>query len=176
MGFLQGDRPSHVQIGGMVLAVVGAVLAATAPDPADGRRKAAEGLTYAVVAAVFLGGLLTCLDAAGDASAVWSAFTLRLSSVPLLAIAALAARTSPRVLSGRDLGILAGVGVVDNGANILFSFAASRGLLALVAVVASLVPVVTVLLARFVLHEHLTRHQVVGVAMALAGVALIAAG
>jgi len=176
VGFLQGDRPSHVQIGGMVLAVVGAVLAATAPDPADGRRKAAEGLTYAVVAAVFLGGLLTCLDAAGDSSAVWSAFTLRLSSVPLLAIAALAARTSPRALTGRDLGILVGVGVVDNGANILFSFAASRGLLALVSVIASLVPVVTVLLARFVLHEHLTRHQVVGVAIALAGVALIAAG
>lgn len=176
VGFLHGDRPTPVQIAGMIMAAGGAVLAATAPDPADGKRRAAEGLTYAILAAVFLGGLLTCLDAVGDRSAVWSAFTVRLSSVPLLAIAALVARTSPRLLSRRDLAILIGVGAVDNAANILFSFAASRGLLALVSVMAALVPVVTVLLAWFVLRERLTRHQVVGVVIALAGVASIAAG
>ncbi len=177
VGFLQGERPSDVQLVGMVAAVVGAVLAATAPDPAGPRSGAvAGGVGYAVLAAVFLGGTLVCLDAAGEASAAWSALLIRLSSVPLVALAALVTRPSFAAVRRRDLGVLSAVGAADNGANVLFALATARGLLTLVAVIASLVPVVTVLLARFVLHEHLTRHQLVGVALALAGVAAIAAG
>lgn len=177
VGFLQGERPSDVQLVGMVAAVVGAVLAATAPDPAGPRSGAvARGVGYAVLAAVFLGGTLVCLDAAGEASAAWSALLIRSSSVPLVALAALVTRPSFAAVRRRDVGVLSAVGAADNGANVLFALATARGLLTLVAVIASLVPVVTVLLARFVLHEHLTRHQLVGVALALGGVAAIAAG
>jgi drug/metabolite transporter (DMT)-like permease len=177
VGFLQGDRPSDVQLVGMVAAVVGAVLAATAPDPAGPRTgPVAGGVGYGVLAAVFLGGTLVCLDAAGEASAAWSALLIRSSSVPLVALVALVTRPSVAALRRRDVGVLSAVGAADNGANVLFALATARGLLTLVAVIASLVPVVTVLLARFVLHEHLTRHQLVGVALALGGVAAIAAG
>jgi drug/metabolite transporter (DMT)-like permease len=177
VGFLQGDRPTSVQLVGMVAAVVGAVLAAIAPDPAGPREgRVAEGVGYAVLAAVCLGGTLVCLDAAGEASAAWSALMIRSSSVPLVAIAILVTRPSFAAVRRRDVGMLSAVGVADNGANVLFALATAKGLLTLVAVIASLVPVVTVLLARFVLHEHLTRHQLVGVALALGGVAAIAAG
>jgi drug/metabolite transporter (DMT)-like permease len=69
------------------------------------------------------------------------------------------------------------VGIFDNGANVLFALASSTGqLLSLIAVLASLYPVSTILLARTALHERLARPQVAGVALAFTGVALIAAG
>lgn len=177
VGFLQGDRPTSVQLVGMAAAVTGAVLAAIAPDPAGPPQgRVAQGVGYAILAAVFLGGTLVCLDAAGESSAAWSALLIRSSSVPLVAIVALVTRPSVSAVRRRDVGMLSAVGAADNGANVLFALATAKGLLTLVAVIASLVPVVTVLLARFVLHEHLTRHQLVGVVLALAGVAAIAAG
>ena len=66
--------------------------------------------------------------------------------------------------------------LADVAANALFAFASGHGLLALVAVLGSLYPVVTVLLAHLLLGERLTRPQQLGIAVALAGVAAIAAG
>ena len=177
VGLIQGDRPSSVQYVGMAAAVLGAVLAATAPD-AGGRRQAgvAAGVGYAVMAALGIGATVVCLDASAESSATWAALLLRASSVPVVAIAALVTRPAVRAVRRRDVATLSAVGVADNGANVLFAYATTKGLLTIVAVISSLVPVVTVVLARFVLHEHLTRHQLVGVVLTLAGVAAIAAG
>jgi drug/metabolite transporter (DMT)-like permease len=72
---------------------------------------------------------------------------------------------------------VAGVGLADVTANVLFAFAAGQhALLALVSVLGSLYPIVTVLLAHVLLGERLTRTQQAGVAVALAGVAAIAGG
>ena len=61
-------------------------------------------------------------------------------------------------------------------ANVLFGLATTRGLISVVAVLASLYPVVTIVLARAVLKEHVARIQRVGIVLTLAGVALISAG
>jgi drug/metabolite transporter (DMT)-like permease len=66
--------------------------------------------------------------------------------------------------------------VFDLLANLLFVLAAGRGLLSVVGVLGSLYPAVTVILARVVLHERLTRSQGAGVAITLAGVIALAAG
>jgi drug/metabolite transporter (DMT)-like permease len=66
--------------------------------------------------------------------------------------------------------------VLDMTANAIYLLAARRGLLALVAVLSSLYPAGTVVLARIVLRERLVRVQLAGLAMALAGIVLIAAG
>jgi drug/metabolite transporter (DMT)-like permease len=71
---------------------------------------------------------------------------------------------------------VAAVGLADVSANALFAFASGHGLLALVSVLGSLYPIVTVLLAHLLLGERLTRAQQTGVAVALAGVCAIAAG
>jgi len=66
---------------------------------------------------------------------------------------------------------------LDNGANLLFAIASSTGqLLSVLAVLAALYPVSTVLLARIVLHERLARVQVAGVVLAFVGIALLALG
>jgi len=66
------------------------------------------------------------------------------------------------------------IGILDTGANVLYGFASTIGLISLAAVLASLFPVVTVVLARFVLRERMSVTQGSGVALALTGVALIA--
>jgi drug/metabolite transporter (DMT)-like permease len=177
VGLIQGDRPSSVQFAGMAAAIVGAVLAATAPDTGGARRgRVAAGVGYAVLAAVGLGGTLVCLDAAGEASATWTALLLRVSSIVLVGLLAIVTRPSVRAIRGKDLATLSAVGAADNGANVLFALATTKGLLTVVAVISSLVPVVTALLAWLLLHEHLTRHQLVGVVLTLGGVVAIAAG
>ena len=89
---------------------------------------------------------------------------------------AVLARRPSFVMATRQRVTLASVGILDSGANLLFVLASQRGLLSLIAVVASLYPVMTVVLARGVLGERLSRVQAAGVVLALAGIALIAAG
>jgi drug/metabolite transporter (DMT)-like permease len=79
-------------------------------------------------------------------------------------------------LKGRDMRVLAIIGILDVGANWFFAVASTKGLVSVVAVLASLYPVVTVALARVVLHERLRAIQRIGAAAALAGVVLISAG
>ena len=64
-------------------------------------------------------------------------------------------------------------GVFDMLANILYGEASVTGLLSLTSMVSSLYPVITVVLARFVLLERLGRFQQTGVGLALVGTVLI---
>jgi drug/metabolite transporter (DMT)-like permease len=100
------------------------------------------------------------------------------STTLLLLLLALVSRRGPVAgLPGRgDLPLLTAIGIGDAGANACFAGATQGGLLSVVAVLGSLYPVVTVLLARQVHHERLVRSQVVGVVAALCGVGLLAAG
>jgi drug/metabolite transporter (DMT)-like permease len=178
VGFLQGERPSSLQLTGMAVAGAGILLAVRTPEPAGAGSGVAgtRGIGYALLAALFLGLLVTSLDAAGQASPLWASLMIRIVSVPLFMLAAILTVRNTRRPTGRETGVLAGVGVLDNGANVMFAFAAREGLLTLVSVVGSLYPVATVLLARWFLHERLGRWQVVGVVAAFLGVAVIAAG
>jgi drug/metabolite transporter (DMT)-like permease len=174
-GFIQGDRPAMMQLTGMGLAGAGVVLAARTRDE-DGRGKGfSRGFALALMAALFLGLLVLSLDAAGQGGALWAAFMVRASSVPILFVAWLL-RSDRRAPTRRQLGALVAVGAFDNMANVLFALASREGLLTLTAVLGSLYPVSTVLLARGFLHERLLRHQTMGVVAAFAGVALMAAG
>jgi drug/metabolite transporter (DMT)-like permease len=180
VGFVgRGDRPAPVQIAGVILAVVGAMLAASTEDgPGRGRRVAA-GVWLAIAAAVTLGMFLVSManSAQAGANAAWPALLVRLMSVPLIWLAIVVRRSSVGLRMGRrDVGVLAGVGVLDNLANVLVVAATTLGLLSLVSAVVALIPVATVLLARLVLHERLHRWQSVGVVLAIAGVAMIAGG
>lgn len=109
---------------------------------------------------------------------------MRAISVPLLALAALVAVRGPSGYSGRLqrpahlrselVGIITMVGTFDVSANLLFGRATVSGALAVVAVLGSLYPAITVLLARIIDGERLSRVQDAGVLTALAGVAMIA--
>jgi drug/metabolite transporter (DMT)-like permease len=171
----QGDRPDAVQVVGMVLAIGGVVMASRARDEVAPGRRLATGAGLALLAALLLGAMVVALDAGGDRDPVWTVFMVRVSSVALLWMVVAARRPSFETVRP-NLATLVGAGLLDNLANLLFVLAAARGLLSLVSVLGSLYPVVTVVLARVVLDERLARWQLVGVAAALTGVALISLG
>jgi drug/metabolite transporter (DMT)-like permease len=75
-----------------------------------------------------------------------------------------------------DLAFLGAVGFGDLLGNVLFAASAGQGLLSVTSVLASLYPIITVALARVVLHERVDRAQRAGVVATLAGVAMISAG
>ena len=170
-----GERPSKLALAGAVAALGGAVLASVEERRAASPARA-RAIGLAVVAAIALGLFVYFLGLGSrHGDALSTLFGARIGSLALLIVVASARRASMRV-PRRWLLAVAAVGLADVAANALFAFAAGHALLALVSVLGSLYPVVTVLLAHVVLGERLTRTQKTGVAVALAGVAAIASG
>ena len=105
---------------------------------------------------------------------MWPLAAARLATITLVILAAVLTRRSLRPGQG-GFSIVLLSGALDMGANIAFLLASRIGLLSITAVVTSLYPGPTVLLALLVFHERLTVLRVLGLALALAGVALISA-
>jgi drug/metabolite transporter (DMT)-like permease len=112
------------------------------------------------------------MHAAGKVDFWWASLVFRTTALLLVASVA-AARRPPLRLRPHYLAIACGVGVVDTVGNVCFAASSDKGLISLTAVLASLYPVVTVLLAASVLHEQVARLQRAGIALTLAGVVLI---
>ena len=120
-------------------------------------------------------GRLFCMDRGARVSLVSTLWGMRLTSLVLFAAVAAVRRTTGGV-GRRDWPTLVFVGLADLGANALFVAASTQGLVSVAAVLGSLYPVVTILLARAFLAERLRQIQNVGVVLALAGVVAIATG
>jgi drug/metabolite transporter (DMT)-like permease len=175
VGLGSGERPAAFQAAGIVIAIAGVVLASR-EKPAEGEpSRVATGAGLALLSAVGFGGFFVAMDAASEPDFFWASLFNRATSLGILVAVALVLR--PRVAVGPgDARVLVSIGVMDIAANVLFGAASTEGLVSLVAVLASLYPVVTVLLAWVVLGERVRRVQRYGVAAVLAGVALIGAG
>jgi drug/metabolite transporter (DMT)-like permease len=114
--------------------------------------------------------LFVAFDRADHDSGMWPLAIARFASVPMLLCLALF--TGQRVQAHRSSMHLAVVaGVFDMGANGLYLVAIRGGLLSVVAVVASLYPASTVVLAATIDEERIGRWQAVG--MVLAALALV---
>ena len=161
--------PHAVQIAGIALAMVSIWLIATP----HGMSAQSKGLLLAVLAGVGFGGFLLCMKLAGSRSIFWPLVSARAASCLLmLGIVLLSGRSWQ---AGRGvLGWMILAGILDSGANALYVAAAQRGRLDVAAVLSSLYPASTVVLARIVLKERLSRLQIVGMIAALVAVVLIA--
>jgi drug/metabolite transporter (DMT)-like permease len=176
VGFLNGERPSAVSIGGMAIALPAIVLVSLGHQGEEESAAVTPRLVMTSVGSGIGFGLFyvffaKCNSAAGLVPAV----AARVASVGLLSV--LVAARGLRWTRGSNIGgLIVLVGVADVSANCLYLLAVQRGMLTLVAVVASLYPATTVVLARTVLREPIAKVQLVGLAMAAAAVALVAAG
>lgn len=179
VALLLGERPHVLQLSGIPLAIVGVVLvsARRAGRPGGGGRAALQpiGLWLAGLWAVFYGTFLSLFAEASKGGRAWAVFDSRMAllvtalALPLLRGATLRLpRSAVPLAAVNGLLILAGV--------LTYGLATATGLVSVVSVLATLSPVVTVALAVVLLHERLARRQQVGLALAIAGVVLLAAG
>jgi drug/metabolite transporter (DMT)-like permease len=174
-GLATGERPSELQLAGIALAVGGAVVTSYEPGAASGRPRLAAGIGWALLAAVAFGGYFIPMHEASEGDFVWATLVFRMTSFSLVAIAFVAVRPRLPTLP-RDIAVIACIGLADTSGNVLFAAASSQGLVSVVSVLASLYPVVTVILARAYLRERVTRVQEAGAAATLGGVVLVSAG
>jgi drug/metabolite transporter (DMT)-like permease len=179
VGIAQGEHPSMVQGLGIAVAVVGVVLA-SGPELSGEGGGGAQALLLALGAALGFGTVLVLVaeasDGADSGAVVMTLITMRVTSVALVALVILSQGGRGFVVRRSDLPLLALIGAADAGANALYAVASRSALVSVTAVLASLYPVVTALLAYRVHGERLRQVQVAGVGVTLAGVALLAGG
>lgn len=171
-GVSRGERPSWVQVAGVVVALAGLVFVSRAPGAA---RAVSAGVGLALIAALGFGFYFVFLGVGAEDSVPWTVLVARLTSAALAVTALLAAGVSLRA-GGLLLAPVLAVGICDTSANVLFALASTRGLLSVVSVLTSLYPAVTVALAAVLLRERVSRGQLAGAGAVLAGAALIGAG
>jgi len=154
-----------------VVAPIAALLSAAVPvvvGLVDGERP-----TTAVSAGLAFGLFFVVISHAPDGSGIWPLVGARAASVSLfvaLGAAGVTASAPPR----GAIGAIVACGVLDAAANVLFLTALDHGLMSVVAVLTALYPAGTVLLARFVLGEHLSAVQRAGLGVAGMAAVLIA--
>jgi drug/metabolite transporter (DMT)-like permease len=177
VGLARGDTPAAIQLAGLAPAVAGVVVLSyeERPEHPESARAARLSIVLAILAGLGFGVFFTGLDAAATDRPGWAILAVRVGGVTTVAAALLIAR--PRLDGvGAAWPILVVIGAFDVLANALFAVASTKGVLPVVAVGGSMYPAFTVALAHGVLGERLATPQWAGVVLALAGVAMIAAG
>ena len=174
LAVIGGERPSLVSLAGGLIAVAGAAFVSVGEHVGGGTRRAA--LAWALAAPVALGFYLYLLArAANEGGSVSAVFGARVISTILLLTLALWLG-SPLRIGWRPAGAASTIGFVGVAALALFAQATRLGLISITTILASLYPIVTILLAHLIIGERLRAGQLLGVTLALAGVALVTAG
>jgi drug/metabolite transporter (DMT)-like permease len=172
VGVVRGEQLSLAQIFGLILALVAIVLISLSHERPGEREIATAGVREALGSGVFLGAFLVFLSYTHPAARLDNLLSARVASIAVLSVIALASRAELKAQRA-DWPLIAGAGVLDITANALYVLATLNGYLSIAAVLTSLYPASTVLLARIALNERLARVQKAGVAFALAGVVLV---
>ena len=173
----RGERLPPLTQGGIGLAVVAIVLvsqqgSSESDDAGATRRVIPPGIGLAFVSGVAIGLFFLALARTSAAAGLWPLFASR--GLSTLVFGAIAAAASQGLRLDRNvLKIAVACGVVDMLANALYLLASRGGPLSVVVTLASLYPASTVVLARIVAGERLSRRQGIGVACALAAVVVI---
>jgi drug/metabolite transporter (DMT)-like permease len=175
--FTQGS-PKTTQLAGFVLAA--AAIALIAYAPAGLPRPLALGL--ASIAGLGFGVFLVVLKVGSAHSLLWQLIYSRAASTTLaggivigvqLGAGENAALWRKQARENRFLWIAGSAGVLEAAGSLLYMQAAREGRLDVAAVLASLYPVVTIILAAWFLKERATSSQTLGMALALGAVVLV---
>jgi len=186
VGLVQGERPSPVALTGVVCALVAIALVSLAPPRAGTVSVVTGRLTGMAVAsgvgfALFFVLLARAnLAAPGGDAGLWPIASAQVAALAVCGVLVLVARGRDRRAGtaavwphGRPLAWTCVAGPFDMSANALFLVATRYGDLSLVAPLAALYPVTTVLLALAVDSERLRALQVVGLVLALVALLLV---
>jgi drug/metabolite transporter (DMT)-like permease len=173
-GIVRGDRPSSPALAGVAVALL-AVALVSRSDAANERPASRDDLVLATGAGIAFGTVFVLLGLTHASSGMWPVLAARIASVTIVMTGVAVSGRPLRIDRGTGAIVIA-AGILDAGANALYVLATREGLLSLVSVLSALYPAATVVLARVVLRERMGRLQLAGIALALTGVGLIAAG
>jgi drug/metabolite transporter (DMT)-like permease len=168
--------PGLLRMGGFAVAGVSIWIIAAGPN--EEAKPASSGTVWlAVAGGVGFGVYFVALKLAGTMGVVWPLATARMGSLSVCALmmAGMAMRDGSGTvrLSRRVVGWAAATALLDTSGNLLFIEATRAGRLDVAAVLASLYPASTILMAAWMLRERPTRRQGLGMAVAAAAVVMI---
>ena len=177
VGLVAGERPSPSRLLGVGCALMAIALVSLAPHPAGRRQVVSRRLVAAALGAgtsfaLFFILLAVAGKAAGSSVGLWPIAGSQLSSVVILALLLMMTRPGPWPHQA-TLGWTIVAGPCDMTANVLYLLATRGGDLSIVAPIAALYPVTTVILALIIEHERLRRIQVAGLVLAVAALVLV---
>jgi drug/metabolite transporter (DMT)-like permease len=170
-GALSEGLPATARLAGFALALLGIWLIARqggGGDSTTGR----TGFGLALLAGACFGGFLIAMNQGARGGTFWPLASARATAFLLLLLAGMVRRGPWRPAAG-TLPLVLLSGALDAGGNALFVLASQAGRLDVAAVLASMYPASTVLLAAGLLREKIGRAQAVGIAVALGSIALI---
>ena len=169
-GVLAGERLAGLTIAGIGLAIVAIVL--VSQERGTNTRGAERAMGIAFLSGVAIGFFFLALARTAPAAGMWPLVASRAISLVLFGGLGLAT-AQPMMMAPPVARIAIGGGVVDMAANALYLAATRYGALSIVVTLTSLYPASTVILARVVLGERLSRWQIAGVVCALGAIVLI---
>ena len=169
----RGDSIAALEVIGLAAGILAIWLIARSPG--DEVSSPRVGVMFGILAGLGFGGLLILLSFTADGSGIWALLPARVSGAAVVAgfgaLAGVALRPDPAALA--PIAASGTLTVLGNGAFIL---ASDLGSLAVVSVLAAMFPAATVILARLVLKERLSRARLIGLIVALLAVGLVAVG
>jgi drug/metabolite transporter (DMT)-like permease len=172
VGFVIQGMPGVPVLAGIGVALLAVVLVTRSPGHAtDGR----SGIGWALLAGVAIGSFNTCAGQLSHAGAFGPLVLIRLLQAVALGLLIALGRRPWRMGRGTTARLVL-VGLLDMTGNAAYILAAQTGHLAVAAVLSSLYPVTTVLLAVVLLRERLTRSHLAGIALTAMAITLIGAG
>jgi drug/metabolite transporter (DMT)-like permease len=170
---LQGVPPPLVLVG-IGLAIVAVLLVSRVADDQDEPDRP-SGFRFAIAGGLGIGAFSVFVAQVSDGHAFGPLTLMRGTEAVLIAAVVLVTRSTWRP-ERRLLPAIAGVGVMDMAGNGAFILAVQAGSLAVAAVLSSLYPVTTVILAAVFLRERVTLTHAIGIMLAVVAIACIAAG
>ncbi len=170
--------PGWLRMGGFLLAAV-AIWLIAGSSGAEGAKGDRRAMALALVAGAGFGVFLVAIKYAGNGGVVWALISSRVGSLgtTLLAMLWVGFRPGPARpgFTGRGLQWALIASTLDTSGNLLYIVATRVGRLDVAAVLGSLYPASTMLLAAWMLHERPTRRQALGMGAALVAVVAITA-
>lgn len=171
-----GIRPSTPALVGMLIALAAIWLISTGtPDARRNGRSVAAGFWYGLGAGIGFAGMFLAFARTDPGGGIWPVVAAQFMVLAITVIAALSLREAIRVPLAALPGVAA-VGIAGYLGTVCFLLAARLGLVSVAAVITSLSPGVTVVLARLFMAELLPARQLAGLLTAIIALVLIALG
>ncbi len=182
ISWLREGRETPAKLAGFAVAAAAIWLIAYTPEQRPDDRARPRGLGLAVVAGLCFGAMLVFMHLAAAYGVLRALVAMRITSTSVAVVAGLAlwlwrnrSDAPSSFPTGKALLLAMLAGVLDTSGNLLYLLASRTGRLDIPAVLSSLYPAGTILLAAWLLRERTTRTQAVGMGLALAAVVLIVA-